>query len=150
MIFQRNYFLNTTTGTDVLSVIHEVMRTVRESQIQDGIVVVISPQSGAGVTVIEMLPDVVTALKNAVALFPGQNEDTKNRKKEDVAIGPRVSAAMLGRSVSIPLKGGALTLSPREEIVVVDLEKAAKRREVMVHVMGEGKQQAAPNPQMRR
>lgn len=150
MIFQRNYFLNTTSEIDVLAVTHDVLRLVRESQIRDGIVVVLCPQSGAGVTIIETLPDVVKALKGAVALFPGQNEGTKNLKKEDVPIGPRVSAAMLGKSVSIPLKNGALTLAPREDVVIVDMERGARRREFVVHIMGEAAQQQGQGPQQVR
>ncbi len=145
MIFQRNYFLNTTCDIDVFSVIHEVNRTVRESSLKDGLVNVIAPLPGCAVTIAEPLPDIVSVIKEAAQVFPGQGEGTKNRRKEDVSIGPRVSAAMMGKSVTVPLKDSRLCIGLREEILLIDMERDGKRREIIVTIMGD-----SPAPQQRQ
>lgn len=150
MIFLRNYFVNTTTQVDVLSIIHDINRTIRESQINEGLVTVVVPAPGCAVTVIEPLPELVTKLKEALKIFPGEGEATKNRRKEDISIAPRVQAAMMGKAISLPLKDGKLVLGLREELVIIDLEGTAKRREFCVQVVGESateKQQQQRGPQ---
>lgn len=153
VIFLKNYFINTTQEIDVLPVIHEVHRTLRESNIPDGLVTVMVPGPGAGLTIVEPLPDVVGRLKEALGSFPGEGTGTMNRRKEEIPVGPRISAAMLGKSLQVPVSGGKLVLGPREEIVLVDFEREGKRREFFIQVMGEPPpqpQQPARGPAPRR
>lgn len=151
MILLRNYFISTTGEIDVKSVVHEVNRTVRESNAKEGLVTIAVPEPGAALTLIEMLPDVVAQLKEAVRIFPGQGMATKGPRKEDIDVGPRVAAAMLGRTLSIPLAEGRLVLGAREEPVLVDLEKGGRRREFCVQIMTETAQaQARPGMRPRR
>jgi thiamine phosphate synthase YjbQ (UPF0047 family) len=153
MIFLRNYFLNTTDRIDVLSIIHEVNRTIRESTIKDGMVLVTIPQPGGALAILEPLPDIVEKFKEALRVFPGQDQVTKNRRKDEIEVGPRIVAAMLGKSVSLPVKDQRLVIGAREEIVVVDMETSARRREFAVQVMGDGpepQQQGKVPSQMRR
>lgn len=141
VIFLRNYFINTTEEIDVLSVIHEVTRTLRESTIPDGLVTVIVPGPGGALTIVEPLPDVLDRLKEALGQFPGEGTQTVNRRKEEIPVGPRISAAMLGKSVQIPVSAGKFVLGPREEVVLIDFEREGRRREFTVQVMGEAPQQ---------
>ncbi|HPQ80844.1 MAG TPA: YjbQ family protein [bacterium] len=136
VIFLRNYFIDATGGVDVISVVHEVNRTIRESKVSEGLITVAIPAPGAGLVVVEPLPDIVARLKETSSFFPGGGSETKNRRKEDVAVGPRIASAMLGRALSLPVDGGRLVLAPREEIVLVDFEPSPRRREFFVQVMG--------------
>jgi thiamine phosphate synthase YjbQ (UPF0047 family) len=154
MIFLKNYFVNTSEGVDVISTLHEINRSIRESGIVEGTVNVIVPEAGGGLAVMEPLPDVIEGFKEAVRAFPGDGVETKNRRKEEIDVGPRVAAAMLGRTLAIPLHLGRLCLGHREEPVIVDLERGGRRREFFVQVVGEPPPQAAPagraQPQRRR
>ncbi|HPW45061.1 MAG TPA: YjbQ family protein [bacterium] len=147
MIFLRNYFLNTTPEVDVLSVIHEVTRTIRESAASEGLVTISVPAPGGALAILEPLPDIIAKFKEAIRIFPGENEQTKNRRKEEVLVGPRVVAAILGKSLSIPFKDGRLLLAPREEPVLVDLERKGLRREFYVQVVGADMRQQGRVPQ---
>lgn len=138
MILLKNYFVNTTEGVDVMSVIHEVNRTIREAAAQEGTVTITVPESGAALTIIEPLPDILGLLKDALKVYPGEGVLTKNRRKEEIDVGPRIAAAMLGKTLSIPLSAGKLVLGAREEPVLIDLEKTGRRREFVVQVAGEG------------
>ena len=137
VIFLKNYYVNTTPAIDVLTIIHEVNRSVRDSQVQGGLVTVTVPEPGGAVAMIEPLPEIVEYLKEALKIFPGEGISTKNRRKEEILIAPRVRAAMVGKSLSIPLHRGKLVMGAREEVVLIDLEESARRREFWVQVSGE-------------
>ena len=137
VILLKNYFIGTTKDLDVVSVIHEIRRTILEANVPDGVATVTVPAPGGAVTIIEPLPDIVEKLKEALRIFPGEGVDTKNRRKEEVPVWPRIAAAMLGKSLQVPFAGGKLALGPREEVVLIDFEMTARRREFFVQIIGE-------------
>jgi len=137
MIFFKNCFVNTTKDVDVISIIHDVRFAVRDSGVTEGLATVIVPDPGASVTIIQPLDEVIEELKDALKVFPGEGKETKTRRKEPVKVGARIKAAMLGKSLSIPFREGKLVLGVREEIVLVDFEEDAKRREYVVQVLGD-------------
>jgi len=150
MIFLKNYFVNTTEEVDVISVIHEVNYAVKDSKIPDGLVTVVVTEPGGAVTILEPLADIVAQFKEALEIFPGEGVETLSRRKEPIPVAPRIKAAMLGKSIHIPLKEGKLVLGPREEVVLIDFEMGGKRREFYVQVMGETPQPAGGRQQQRR
>jgi thiamine phosphate synthase YjbQ (UPF0047 family) len=152
MIYLKNYFVNTTSEVDVMTIIHEVNQTIRESGAIEGTVNISVPEAGGALALIEPLPDIMDIFKEALRIFPGEGMRTKSKRKEEIDVGPRIAAAMLGKSLQIPISKGKLILGVREEPVLIDLEKGAKRREFYVQVIGEpaaGAQQAAA-PQRQR
>jgi secondary thiamine-phosphate synthase enzyme len=151
MIFLKNYYVNTTEEVDVISIIHEVNGAIKDSKIPNGIVNVIVTAPGGAVTILEPLTDIVDQFKQALEIFPGEGVETLSRRKEPIAVAPRIKAAMLGKSLHVPLNNGKLVLGPREEIILIDFEKNAKRREFFVQIMGEGAPQPPQGkPPMRR
>ncbi len=151
MIFLKNYFVNTTGEVDVISVIHEIHYAIKDSKIPDGLVTVIAPEPGAALTVLEPLPEITAAFKETLEIFPGEGA-ALSKRKEPIAMAPRIKAAMMGKTVHVPFSKGKLVLGPREEVVLVDFETSAKRREFFVQVMGEAPPApaGAGRPQLRR
>ena len=137
MIFLKNYYTRTTDKVDVISIHADVMYAVRDSGAMEGLVTITSPAGGAAITVIEKLPEAHDTLKEALAVYPAEGKKATTRRKEEIDLGARVKAAMLGRSLSVPLNEGKLVLGHREEIILIDCESTAKRREYVVQVMGE-------------
>jgi len=144
MIFLKSYFVNTTIEVDVISVIHEVNRAIREANVPTGLATIVVTEPGGAITVLEPLPELVAQFKEALEVFPGEGIETLSRRKEPIPVAPRIKAAMLGKSIQIPFDNQRLILGPREEVVIVDFEKTGKRREFYVQVMGEA--QAAGGP----
>jgi|GEM_PF-1372203 thiamine phosphate synthase YjbQ (UPF0047 family) len=153
MILLKNYFVNTTSSIDVISVLHEVNRTLTESGVTEGLATAVVPEPGGALAIIEPLPDIVDRFKEMVSSFMGEGGQTVSRRKEEIDIGPRVAAAMLGKILHVPVAEGRLVLGKREEPVLIDMEKGGRRREFYVQVMGEGPaagQPARPMPPPRR
>ncbi len=137
MILLKNYYVNTTSEIDVLTIIHEINATIQESGITEGAVNIIVPEPGGALAIIEPLADITEQFKEALKIFPGEGIRTKDKRKEEIDVGPRIAAAMLGNAIQIPFTKGKLVLGAREEPVLIDLEKAVKRREFYVQVIGE-------------
>lgn len=151
MIVLKNYYVNTTKEVDFLPIIHDVRYAIRDANAKDGLVTVIVPNSGAALTIIEPLPEVIEELKVAFEIFAGEGATATDKRKATIDVAPRVQVAMLGRSLSIPLKDAKLVLDPYEEIYLIDFDKTGKRRQFLVHVMIEeapakpaGPQKTAP------
>ena len=137
MIVLKHYYVNTTKEVDFLSIIHDVRYAIRDANAKDGLVTVIVPDSSAALTIIEPIPAVIEELKIAFEIFAGEGATATDRRKVTIDISPRVQAAMLGRSLSIPLKDGKLIIDPYEEIYLIDFDKTGKRRQFCVQVMVE-------------
>lgn len=150
MIFLKNYFVGTTEEVDIISIIHEVNRAIKDSNIPNGIANVVITEPGGAVTILEPLPDIVGQFKEALEIFPGEGIETLSRRKEPIPVAPRIKAAMLGKSIHVPIANGKLVLGPREEIILIDFEKHGKRREFYIQIMGEGAAQPAPQRMLRQ
>ena len=144
MIFLKKYYVNTTPEVDVLSLIHDIRYAIRDSKATEGLVTVTVPAPAAGVVILEALPELMEQLKTALTIFPGEGIEALTRRKEAVAVGPRIKGAMLGRSLTLPLTHGELVLAPREEVMLVDFETIVQRREFVVQVMSEAPPEAKP------
>lgn len=146
MIYLKNYYITTVEDIDVRSVIHEIEMCIRESGAKSGLATVIAPESGAALVIGERLDDFVAALRDAVLRMQGPEASTKNRRKEDVELGPRLASAILGRSLQIPFENGHLLLGVREEPLIVDMDRTARRLEFKVQIMGEGGEDKGQRP----
>lgn len=135
MIFLKSYFVNTTAEVDFLPITSDVNYAIRDGQGKDGLVTIVVPSGRAAITVFEPLPEVISELKSALEIFAGEGKETADKRKEQVFIAPRVQTAMLGRSLTIPIKDAKLVLDPYEEIYLIDFDKKAHRREFIVQVM---------------
>lgn len=138
MIFLKNYFVNTSKEIDVITITSDVRLAIREAGADEGLVTVAVPMSGAALIIAEPLTEVVSELKEAFKIFPGEGKEAMTRRKETVPIGPSIKAALVGRSIVIPFNTSGLIMGPRDEILLVDFEASGRRREYVVQVMGEG------------
>ena len=151
MIFLKKYYINTTEGVDCIPVTHEVKYTIRDSTCQGGVATILLPEGGAGVIIAEPLPAVLDAFKQHWEALRGsstvQEATTNDLRKREVAVWPRLMGATVGSTVQVPFSNSVLLLDPYAEIFVVDFDPVARRREVIVQIMGEPPQTAAAGPQ---
>lgn len=137
MIFLKSYFINTSSGVDLLPITSDVRYAIRDGHGKNGLVTVVVPGPGAAVSAFESIPELIEELKIAFEIFAGEDVQGIDKRKEQVAIAPRVQAAMVGRSITLPIAESKLVLNPYEEIFLIDFEKRPKRREFIVQVFSE-------------
>lgn len=132
-------YLNSTSGMDILNATHDVKRALRESQILNGVVTVFLPGSACGVALLENDPKVQEGVRDlTVSFIPNSGEVRPVRKSGTGRVEGHLRGALLSQSVQIPVKDGRLLLGPWQEVVVFDFDDKGGRREVVIHVMGEG------------
>ncbi len=137
MIFLKSYFVNTTAETNLIQITSDVNFALRDSNCKEGLVTLVIPGPGAGLAVFEPIPELLDELKVAFEIYAGEGTEGVDKRKEKVAVAPRVQAAMLGRTLSLPVKNGKLLLEPYEEVFLIDFEKKPRRREFYVQVISE-------------
>jgi len=120
MILIRNFFVDTTKGLDLIKIVHEVRRVVKEANTENGTATIVVPNPGAGVAILDAAE---------------RPEDMKKALEPQVSSG--LIRAILPKSLSIPYEKGRLLIEPWQEVYLIDYDASARRREFKVHVFGE-------------
>ena len=130
MIFLKNCFVGTTQDIDVIPIHAEVQFALRDCGLKSGVLMVSIPDSGASPIV-----------------FDAQTEKIETLKEAFKQLGPPfVQGVYIGNSVSVPFQGDKLLLAPKRNVYIVDFATEGKRREFVLHLMGEPKEAPAARP----
>jgi len=115
-----------------------VATAVRRSGLRNGVATVFVVGSTAAVTTIEFEPGAIADL-NAVleALAPRDADYQHHLRWGDDNGSSHVRAALMGPSVGIPFVGGALVLGTWQQIMLLECDTRARRREVVIQLVGE-------------
>lgn len=138
-------YFNSTKAIDVFNATHDVKRGLRESQVLHGLLTVFSPGSSAGIALLENDPKVHGELKDLISSFVMGSEGASPgarpvRKSGSGSSEAHLRGALLSQSVSIPIKDGKLLMGDWQEVIVFDFDDKIGRREILIHVMGEGEE----------
>ena len=129
--------IDTTGGTDVLDLTEHVMTFVSESGITDGLVVVFTPGSTAGVTTIEYESGAVEDLRSALdRIAPADGKYEHNLRWGDGNGYAHVRGALVGPSLTIPVVGGRPDLGTWQQIVLCDFDNRPRQRQIRLQALG--------------
>lgn len=132
---RRNYF-STTAAIDCLPITHDANRVLREQSVKQGVLVLLVPAPGAGLRVMDALPEVRAALVAYLTqLAEPYAQAATDRRKQSFSVAARLQSALLGRSLSLPILDGAIPLASGSDIFLIDCEPQAGRREVIFTVL---------------
>jgi secondary thiamine-phosphate synthase enzyme len=128
----------TTRGQgDVRDITALVAGAVRESGAASGVAVVFVVGSTAGVTTIEFEPGAVADLDRTFeAIAPRGGEYQHHLRWGDDNGSSHVRAAMLGPSLSVPFRDGALMVGTWQQVVLVEFDTRPRSRQLVVQVLG--------------
>lgn len=120
MILFKSFYIDATKGLDLLKIIHEVRRVVKEANTENGTATVVIPNPGAAVTILDT-GDPACKL-----------EDLK--KALEPYLANQLIRCLLPKSVVIPFEKGKLLIEPFQDIFVIDYDTSGRRREFKVQV----------------
>ena len=130
--------LSTHGNGEVTDITAQVAEAVAASGIADGIVTVFVPGATGALTTVEYEPGLVADLGELFErLAP---EDARYHHDEAWHDGnghAHVRASLLGPSLTVPVRGGKLTLGTWQQIIFVDFDNRPRRRELVAQCMGE-------------
>lgn len=131
-------FLTTHGNTDIIDITQNVIDSVNASGFTDGLVTIFCPSSTSGVTTLEYEPGVQQDLKRIFDEIVPKEEVYKHDEAWHDGNGhSHVRAALLKASLTIPLVNRLLTLGTWQQIVYIDFDTRARKREIIVQILGE-------------
>ena len=129
--------IETTADTDIVDLTAEVERFVAGSGVLEGWVLVFVPGSTGAVTTLEYESGCVEDLEAAVErAAPRDAEYAHNLRWGDGNGYSHVRAALIGPSLTLPVQAGLVIHGTWQQIVLCDFDNKARRRRVLVEVMG--------------
>lgn len=137
-VFSKGISVQAKPETDLINITGHVSGVVAESKIRSGVVNIFVPGSTASISTIEFEPNLVRDFKDAVErLVPS---DIKYRHREtwgDDNGKSHVKATLMGPGLSIPFRDGKLLLGQWQQLVLLDFDVPARKREIVLTVIGE-------------
>ncbi|MEW6134051.1 MAG: secondary thiamine-phosphate synthase enzyme YjbQ [Pseudomonadota bacterium] len=129
-----------TKGKGLYSINRQVAAWVAESGMQQGLLTVFMQHTSASLVIQENAdPDVQTDLERFFSRLVPEGDPIYDHTTEGPDDMPaHVRAALTQTSLSIPLVAGSLALGVWQGIYVFEHRSSAQRRNVMLHLIGDG------------
>ena len=123
---------------DVTDITDAVAQQVLASELRNGTVTLFTPSATSALTTIEYESGCISDLQRLFdEIIDPNREYAHNARWHDGNGHSHVRAALLGASLSVPFMEQQLMLGTWQQIIFVDFDNRARRREVIVQVMGE-------------
>jgi secondary thiamine-phosphate synthase enzyme len=130
--------LSTHGNAEVIDITGQVRRCLSDVGLANGIVTIFCPSSTSALTTIEYEPGAVDDLKRLFdEIVPPSRPYAHDAAWGDGNGHSHVRAALLKASLTVPFIDGRLTLGTWQQIIYVDFDNRARRRELVIQVIGE-------------
>lgn len=127
----------TTGDTDIIDLTGVAHEFVRSGVIQEGLLVVFTPGSTAGITTLEYESGAIADLKRALeGMAPRHGEYEHNLRWGDGNGYSHVRSALIGPSLVVPVRDGRLELGAWQQIILCDFDNRPRRRRVTLQLVG--------------
>lgn len=138
MMFLRNYYVNSSAKVDIHLITHDVKRAIRESEIANGMLLVLVTGATAGVKLMEEDPKLHEAYRDWVlAQIPDSEGVRPNRRSGSGRESAHLRAALVGSLVCLPVQDGRLMAGSWQEVVLFDFDDKIGRLEITAQILGD-------------
>jgi secondary thiamine-phosphate synthase enzyme len=133
-------FIEFSTGgcDDMLDITPEIRKCTKESDLQNGQVLIFNPGSTGALSTVEYEPGLK---KDLPAFFekiiPRKQIYHHNETWGDGNGHSHVRATLIGPSLTIPLVGGELVLGTWQQIVFLEFDNKSRNRKIAIQIIGE-------------
>ncbi len=134
-----------TVGTrgqgDAHDVTARVARAVEDGRLKNGTATVFVVGSTAAITTIEFEPGAIHDFNRLLEALAPRGADYEHHKRwGDDNGSSHVRAALVGPSLTVPVVNSRLTLGEWQQILLLECDTRARRREIVVQLVGEHEQ----------
>lgn len=138
MIFNTKIELSTKGYSDILNITGQVEKAVGKSGISNGLVSIFVPGSTGSITTIEFEDGVINDLKETIERIAPSNQHYNHDARWGDGNGfSHVRAALMKPGITVPLIDSQMTLGTWQQIVFIDFDNKARKREIVVQIQGE-------------
>jgi len=125
------------TGPDIADITTAICGIVVASGVREGSVQATAVGSTASITTIEYEPGAIADLKAALnRLAPPGADYAHEMAWHDGNGHSHLQAALLGPSLSLPVRGGQIRLGPWQQVILINHDNRPRRLSVEVTVIG--------------
>ena len=136
-IFCKSIEVSLKTGTDICDITHQINRLVTESNIENGSLCATVIGSTGSLTTIEFEPGVVEDLKKAInRIAPPDLEYEHEKAWHDGNGHSHVQAALIGPSITLPIRNGCLKLGTWQQLVAINHDNRPRNRKIEMTITG--------------
>ncbi len=137
MVSSHRFGIETRGNCDIHDITPRVARLLGESNIKNGAVTVMVVGSTAAITTMEYESGLIADFKEMWDRLIPRDLPYKHNGTWDEANGhSHLRASMVGPSVCVPFIAGVMTLGTWQQIVLFDFDIEARRREIVVQIVG--------------
>jgi secondary thiamine-phosphate synthase enzyme len=138
MVVTTRHHISTRGQGDAHDLTEVVSAALAESGVSAGLITVFVVGSTAAVTTIEFEPGAVADLNRVFErLAPRAGDYEHHRRWGDDNGSSHVRAALLGPSLTVPFAEGRLLVGTWQQILLLELDTRARKREVVFQIVGE-------------
>jgi secondary thiamine-phosphate synthase enzyme len=131
------HYIDTSGQGDTQDLTPLVARVLAGSKLLSGLATIAVVGSTAGITTIEFEPGAVADLNRVwEQLAPRDGAYEHHLRWGDDNGSSHVRAAMLGPSISIPFDRGHLSVGSWQQVVLIEFDTRARRRDVVIQLIG--------------
>jgi secondary thiamine-phosphate synthase enzyme len=124
-------------GPDLEDITGDLKDAVEESGIKDGLLHATAIGATVSLTTIEYEPGVIEDLKRAITrLAPPWLDYEHERAWHDGNGHSHIQAALLGPSLSVPIRHGKLAIGTWQQAILINHDNRARQRRVEVTIIG--------------
>lgn len=124
-------------GPDICDITSQLEEVLLQSNIKDGLLSAFVVGSTGSITTIEYEPGVVEDLKAAIDRLAPPGMDYAHEKAWHDGNGhSHVQAALLGPSISVPVRKGRLKLGTWQQVVAINHDNRGRQRTIEVTITG--------------
>ncbi len=136
-VFTKDIQIKSKSENEIIEITDEVTKTVEESKIQNGAVIVFVVGSTAAITTIEYEPGLQKDFPEMLSrLAPKDIEYAHDNTWHDGNGHSHVRASLIGPSLAVPIVGSLLTLGTWQQIVLVEMDTRPRERKIIIQVIG--------------
>jgi len=137
-VVTKNFQIKSKSENDIIDITDQVSNIVKESKIENGVVIVFVVGSTAAITTIEYEPGLQKDFPDMLSrLVPRDIEYAHDNTWHDGNGHSHVRASLIGPSMTIPFIEGHLALGTWQQIVLVEMDTRPRARKIILQVMGE-------------
>jgi secondary thiamine-phosphate synthase enzyme len=139
------YFEKPVEDIYITNITPNVQKSIQDSRIRNGIATIFVGCSTASISTMRHDQENIEKLKASLELFSPSGLDYLHHKTSADMYGvggdnngkSHIRSAIVGPSVTIPLKDGKLMLEAGQDVVLLDFDIIKRKRKVIVQILGE-------------
>ena len=136
-VYTDSFTVRLDTGPDIKDVTGDLAQLIARSTVQEGNLAATIVGSTGSITTIEYEPGVVEDLKEAINRIAPQGIYYAHEEAWQDGNGhSHVQAALLGPSISLPIRKGRLKLGTWQQVVVINHDNKSRQRVVEITIVG--------------